>query len=256
MTAINIVAQRDQIHVLTDAAQYRDGNVVCFASKTATMPQWPGLITCTGSAFNVALFRSALGELFSNWDDMVAGAEPGLLRGLARDYAISSSMVTFVGISATRGPESYYFENDAPLPAHIPEHDREPYALVKLPDVVMTPAVTDDLTIIGAGWEGIDVDADPELVIWSMRKHLAMQRAMPLPDGIGGIGGFAELTTISTDCITQRSVDRWSEDKVGAPLRHGPVNWSEWHRRNPKPGQSRLKREMTERKARKLQVVK
>jgi hypothetical protein len=108
---------------------------------------------------------------------------------------------------------------------------------------------------IAAGYEGIDVDADPNAVMWSVRKVLAMQRHMPLPDGIGGIGGWAELTTVSAGGVSQRIVDRWPEDQVGAPLHHGPIDWDRWHVDNPKPGTSRLKREMAARKANKLRLV-
>lgn len=54
---------------------------------------------------------------------------------------------------------------------------------------------------------------------------------------IGGIGGFGELTTVSADGITQRIVERWPADALGAPLRHGPLDWAQWHRDNPKPRQ-------------------
>jgi hypothetical protein len=147
------------------------------------------------------------------------------------------------------------------LPAHISQDEvdacpyfGEPYKLMRLPDVIMTPPVPAE-TVIAANFEGIDVEADPELVTWSMRKHLAMQRAMPLPDGVGGIGGFAELTTVSAEGVTQRVIERWPGDKIGAPLHHGPIDWDRWHADNPRPGVSRLKREMAARKANKLRLV-
>jgi hypothetical protein len=248
MTAIVIAAQpkRGLVHVLTDAAQYRDGKVICFGNKSAPVPQWPGVITCTGSAFNTTLFRSGLAERFSTWDDMIAGAESELPQ-MVKDYGLSWSTVVLAGISRSRGPELYSFDNDARLPDHIsgaekdasPYHS-EPFKLIRLPDVIMSPPVTDAATLVGADFEGIDVDADPDSVIWSMRKHLAMQRAMPLPDGIGGIGGFGELSTVSADGVTHRIVDRWPGDEIGAPLHHGPADWVAWHRDNPKPGTSRL----------------
>lgn len=234
--------------------------MVSFGNKTEPVSQWPGVITATGSAFNLTLFRSGLSEKFATWDDVIAGAEAELPT-MVKDYGMSSSTVLLAGISETRGAEVYSFDNDAPLPAHLSQEEKEasqyysdPFKLVKLPDVIMTPPVPGDV-VIAANFEGIDVDADPEVVIWSMQKHLTMQRHMPLPNGLGGIGGFAELTTVSKDGITQRIIDRWPQDQVGAPLHHGPCDWDEWHRLNPKPGQSRLKREMAERKARKLHLV-
>jgi hypothetical protein len=262
VTAIICVAQpkRGLLHVLTDAAHYRDGAVVSFANKSATLPQWPGIVTATGSAFNTTLFRSGLAEKFATWDEMIAGAEAELPQ-MVKDYGLSWSTVVLAGISKERGPEIYQFSNDAPLPAHISQEEVDacpyfgtPYKLMRLPDVIMTPPVPAE-TVVAADFEGIDVEADPELVVWSMRKHLVMQRYMPLPDDIGGIGGFAELTTISAEGVTQRVIDRWPEDKVGAPLHHGSIDWDRWHADNPKPGMRRIKREMLSRKARKLQLV-
>ena len=57
------------------------------------------------------------------------------------------------------------------------------------------------------------------------------------------------------DGITQRIIDCWPDDKIGAPLHHEPISWGEWHQANPKPGQSRLKRDMLAKKARKFGVV-
>jgi hypothetical protein len=76
-------------------------------------------------------------------------------------------------------------------------------------------------------------------VLWSMRKVLAMQRHMKRPDGLGGIGGFGQLTSISADGITQRIIERWP-DVLGAPLRPGPIDWTRWHADNPKPGTGRV----------------
>jgi hypothetical protein len=240
------------LHVLTDAAQYIDGTVVSFGNKTATLPQWPGVITCTGSAFNIALFRSGLAEQFASWDAMIAGAE-GMLPDLVRGYGLMWSTIILAGISKERGPEAYIFTNDAEPPAHISREEiatsplyGAPFKLFKLPDVIMTPPVPPE-TVIAARWEGIDADAEPESVVWSMRKHLTMQRHMPLPGGLGGIGGWGELTTVRGDSVViQRIIDRWSDDKAGAPLHHGPINWDRWHADNPKPGT----------KARKLELAK
>ena len=119
-----------------------------------------------------------------------------------------------------------------------------PLKLVKLPNVVMTPTADDQ--VIPAGYEGIDIDADEESVLWSMRKVLTMQRHCKLPDNIGGIGGFAVVTTVSAEGIRQRILDRWPADKLGTQLRPGPLDWDRWHLNNPKPGSasSKFKRDL------------
>jgi hypothetical protein len=41
---------------------------------------------------------------------------------------------------------------------------------------------------------------------------LTTQRHTSLPEGMGGIGGFGQVTTISADGITQRIIQRWPAD--------------------------------------------
>jgi len=200
-----------------------------------------------------------LAQQFASWDELIDGAEQGLskMADIVEEYGLSHATVLLAGISAKRGPEAYTLQTTQTLPPGVSREEAEaslyfrpPYVLTKLPDVIMTPVAPAEMAI-AAGYEGIDVDADPELVIWSIRKVLTMQRHMPLPDGIGGIGGFAELTTISAEGVTQRIIERWPEDQIGAPLHHGPCDWDRWHADNPKPGMSRLKRKI----ANKLQLV-
>ncbi|MBP1290384.1 MULTISPECIES: hypothetical protein [Bradyrhizobium] len=53
--------------------------------------------------------------------------------------------------------------------------------------------------------------------------------------GLGGVGGFAELTTVSRDGVTQRIIDRWPGDEIGGPLHPVPNDWTAWRRLNPAP---------------------
>jgi len=266
VTAIVCVCQprHSLIHLATDAAIYQaDQSVVAFGTKVWPVSHWPGLVTCAGNAAAVPLFGWALSQEFPTWDDLVDDAERGLakLARLVKDYGLSHAAVLLAGISAERGAEAYTFQTTVELPlgvtreeAEASPHFQPPFVLAKFPDVIMNPVAPPEIAI-AAGYEGIDVDADPETVVWSIRKVLAMQRHMPLPDGIGGIGGFAELTAVSPEGVTQRVVERWPNDKIGAPLHHGSIDWDKWHAEHPKPGTSRLKRELLTRKANKLRLV-
>jgi hypothetical protein len=271
MTAIIIAAQRKRgcIHVAGDSAMYlRDQTVVAFGSKFLTVPHWPGVITSTGNSAIVPHVGWTLAQLFSTFDELVAGVSDALPR-LVEDYVAlqerhgirSGADLYFVGISAERGPEAYAIKTDDELPpgttreeAEASEHWAPPFTLLKLPDLVMTPVPTDQ--VVPANYEGIDLDDDPEQVTWSLRKILEMQRRMTLPEGIGGIGGFGQLATVSADGVTQRLLQRWP-DQLGTPLRPPLIDWDEWHRDNPKPGapMSRVKRDMLARKTGKLRLV-
>jgi hypothetical protein len=129
-----------------------------------------------------------------------------------------------------------------------------PYTVVKLEDeILMMPVPANQVE--PAHYEGVDLDAEPAEVIWSLHKILEMQRHMDLPSEIGGIGGFGTVTSIYPDRIEQRVLVRWPEDRIGGRLRPEPLDWDRWHRENPKPGVSRIKRDMLARKERKLHLV-
>lgn len=250
------------VNVATDAAMYRqDQSVVAFGSKVAPIAHWPGCVTGLGNAAAVPLFAWQLAQQFASWDEMVANGADAMSRlaDITESYGLNHASVLLAGISAQRGPEAYTFQTTVELPPGTTREEAEAspyfqpaYVLTKLPDVIMSPVTPPEISI-AAAYEGIDTNADPETVVWSIRKVLAMQRAMPLPDGIGGIGGWAELTTVGADSVTQRVIERWPNDKTGAPLHHGPIDWDKWHADSPKPGMSRLKREMLARKAKKSQ---
>lgn len=247
MTAIIVVSQRDRIHVATDAAIYRRAEgVVAFGNKVTAIAHLNGLVTCAGTAAAAPLFGWDFSHRYTDWDSMIERL-PSDLPEMAASYGLPhGAIVLLAGISPTRGPEAWNFcLDDAVPPANTreemeasPYHGR-PFSLVKLPAHVETPVPPPDMAI-AANWEGFDPEADEATTIWSMRKLLTMQRHMPLPEGVGGIGGFAEITTVSEAGITQRIVERWS-DRLGAPLRPGAIDWKAWHADNPKPSATNRK---------------
>lgn len=237
-------------HFVTDGAIYREGEgVVAFGTKVRTIPHWPGMLTTAGNSAAASLFADDLSEQFPTFDEFVERAATDLhkLAKIVADWGLSHASVLVAGVSENRGPESYTFQTDLELPpgtsqaeAQANPYFADAFRLVKLPNVCMTPVPPPEISM-AADYEGIDVEASPELVVWSMRKMLAMQRAMQLPNDIGGIGGFATLTTVSAGGIEQRVIQRWPADQVGAPLQPDIVDWRAWHADNPKPGNPRMR---------------
>jgi hypothetical protein len=271
MTAVVVASQPNHgcIHVAVDAAIYkRDQEVTAFGTKTYSVPHWPGVVVSVGGAALSPLVGWSLAQHFGSWDELAEGAEnllPSILSAWQTELGpqlSSSGDVILAGVSAERGPEAYSFRTDDTLPLTATADEMAgsdlydaPFKLVKLPDLVMTPVPHDQVE--AASYEGLDADADEATVLWSLRKILEMQRHMVLPDAIGGIGGFGQVTTISASGISQRVIQRWP-DELGAPLRPEPIDWKAWHKENPKPvsgvrleGLSRAKRDMLDRKSRK-----
>jgi hypothetical protein len=245
MTAVVIVAQprHGLIHFAGDAAMYQnDQTVTDFGCKAFPIAHWPGLVTSAGNSAMVPLFGWSLSQEFASFDAAVESAEQRLPVYAERYGLPNGGQFFLVGISS-RGPEAYVCRTDDALPPGVTVAQAEAsgywadarYKLIRLPNVGMSPVPNDQ--VLAANYEGIDPDDDPETVVWGIRKMLEMQRQTKLPDGIGGIGGFAQLTTISGAGITQRILQRWSADRTGALLKPAPIVWAHWHRDNPKPVQ-------------------
>ena len=245
MTAVIIVAQPKYgcIHFAGDAAAYMsDQTVVCFTSKVFPIAHWPGLVTTAGNGAMAPLFGWSLSQAFSTFDQAVDNAEQKL-PDLAANYNLpNGAQLFFVGISS-RGPEAYVARTDDRLPAGVTREEMEQneywvgmYELVKLPDQIQSPVPNDQ--VVAANYEGFDPDEPPESVLWSIRKMLEMQRQTKLPHGVGAIGGFGQCTTVYRDRVEQKVLCRWPEDKIGTRLQPPPIDWSQWHRDNPKPGAS------------------
>jgi hypothetical protein len=272
MSALIIVAQqsRNCVHIATDALSYTTDQIPSsFGNKSLVVPQWPGVITCVGSGGALHLLAPAVASNFSDIDDLIergndvlpAYVEQWRSEMLSRNVNPSTTEMVIAGLSAS-GPKVRSFRTGEDIPPSTTREEAEasPYwadgagQLVELPDYITTPVAPPEMAR-AARWEGFDPDASPEMVRWSMLKHLTMQRHMPTPDGLGGIGGFGQMVSVYADHIEQYILCRWPQDKLGgAPIHGGPIDWDQWHRDNPKPGSaivSRLKRDMADRKARK-----
>lgn len=261
MTAIIIATQRNRglVHVAVDAAVYdRDHVITAFGTKVFTVPHWPGLVTSAGNCGATILLGTALSQEFATFDELVENSDdrlPGLVAGCGLP---TGADVFLAGISEKRGPESYAFRTDDSVPSSATSEAADAFwngnvcRLVRLADndIAMMPIPIDQFVPASFNFDDVKLDADPELIIWTVQKLLEMMRQSEVTREIGAIGGCASVTTISAQGISQRMLQRWSEDRIGAPLRPAPVDWERWHRDNPRPTSTRG------RKADRFRVVK
>ncbi len=269
MSVTNIICQPRHrcVHVMTDAAAYDDdGILLSIGDKSYPMPHWPGVVATRGSAIGGALIAWSLSSLFQNFDDAVdriAEELPAIVDmfNLAKHHV----ELIFAGWSSRREmPEAYVIETTAKLPRNFTEEQRAGIAkgtnivpgemnLTKLSDVIQGPCLSPAI-VLQSGFERFDVNRDPEAAIEALRFTIECQRHDVNPDGRCYVGGFAAVTTVTQNSITQRVLHRWEEDQIGQHIKPLPIDWQAWKaaRSSMIPaGLSRLQRERMEKKARK-----
>lgn len=220
MTAINVFRQYARLSIISDAAAYdREGYVLAMASKCFPIPHLRAAIATRGTCLVTALYAAQFGCRFQTFDEMVSRGSTFAeevydlnFAGIAASGEPEIDMVV-CGFSESRGrPEVYMLSS-------TDRHGFEPWTLVEVADPVLAmPEPTA---------EHIDTMPFPsdaeriEPVKYGIHL-LEGQRALKLPIAVDSddasyhlVGGFALLTTITLDGVTQRIVHRWDEDEVG-----------------------------------------
>mgnify|MGYP001002900966 CR=1 FL=1 len=219
MSAINAIIQRDAVHLLTDAASYDSaGNLVAAIPKVALLPRINAAMACRGPRASVPLFCDLLNAAASSYDELKAKA-PTFLRDLRPMLAVTFAYcelgddfdVVVAGISESVGPDAYL----------VCSHQRygvEPWTVVQFGGLAMMPAdAAMKARVFASIPDNVDL-VDPER---DGRIILEAQRAFPMDHGgdrnFVGVGGFAQLTSITREGISTRVIHRWS-DEVGQPI--------------------------------------
>lgn len=219
MSAINSVIKRNSVHLITDAASYdAEGLLIATVPKVALLPHLNAAVACRGPRVSVPLFADILSAAASTYDKLKAKA-PAFVRDLQpmlqASFAYCSLGVEFdivvAGISKSIGPDAWL------LCSHT-RYGVEPFSTVQLAELTTLPG---DLDIRARFIDRVphDVEAfDPE------RDGLAVleaQRAAPINHAgdqcFVGVGGFAQLTTITREGITTKVIHHWP-DEVGQPI--------------------------------------
>ena len=276
MSAINIVRQREAVHLFSDASVYdHDGVLRYVAPKTFALPHHPAVIGTRGPNRSTDIIGAGLAGMFATFDEMVDGIEgslPNLVEESAQYLAGGGHPRIDLMIAGwserEQAPRSFMImtEENGWRPDHdlgdaVSVQTGNPYELRPLDELVISPTIDQDDIIAaishGKGFDGIehmDLDAHGLMLLELQRaKRTALA---PGRDAHHWVGGFAMISTVSRSGVSQRVLHRW-EDQVGETISPPPVDWPEWwkerQRRRPaeRPGVSRLQRERMEKKARK-----
>lgn len=276
MTAINIVKQRDRVHVITDAAYWRaDGTVICFGPKMFPLPNLPAVIATRGPTTALFEFGLRFSE-FKSFDDMVDRIEdvlPGIYDTCLQQFgeqlgAMVNVDLILAGWSAARNkPEAYFIHSE---PNFCPSEERAAELLadgdVINPDafelqeltapVVFAPTVLHEKRA-EAGFDEYANERDYPTMLGHMRKLLELQRReVGNWDGVEfhAVGGYATIATVTKDGIEQSVFHRWPEDKIGELIQPGPLDFGAKATVTPissTAGMSRQQRRYMERQQRK-----
>lgn len=260
MTAINAVRLRDCLHVFGDGAYYNDdgtlGTVMC---KAVAIPSYPAVVVGRGHSLSTLLLAREFQRQCRTFDDLVENIEevyPDVLVNFAHVMGHGALNQVFVGGWSDRlgRMEMIEIENGDWL------DQSGAFKVKRLPEQFSLPGANN--------WEqGFarpprtceEAAADIEnfaLTILELQRE--QKRVTPdRPDAVY-VGGLAELVTVTRDSVVSKVLHRWTEDKIGQPIRPSPIDWKAWRAQHSAgasnvdlTGLSRLQRERMEKKAKK-----
>lgn len=271
MTAINVVRQRDRVHVVTDGAGYLgDGTVLSFVTKAFAVPHWPGVVATRGPALATGTIGAYASSIFGSFDAAISGIEAALPRimievGPVLAQAVQTQIdVVLAGWSAARSrPESYYLRTGDQV--WDVRHDEatnknailpDPFKLTEFPRVAIAPTIRSEVRE-SSGFAGVDGDEPTEQVLYDLALCIEAQRQQRFDfEGmeIHCVGCFAQLSTVTESGVNQSIMKRWDDDLIGEPINPRPVDWAQWRREHPingdsTAGMSKLRRDVLARKA-------
>lgn len=210
MSAINVLIQKDRVHLFTDGAAYLpDGQIQAILPKGRMLPHVNAAMAMRGAFIGLAPISEELSRAAS-FDDLKANIVP-VLQSCAVHYEHLLNQcscgtdfeVAIAGISEATGPTAYLVASHGAY--------GEPWIIHDLGGLSATPANTEvhnRIVDIASGREAdrLDPVADGLAI-------MEAQRAARFDDGVT-IGGFAQLTTIDADGVHSRIIHRWP-DRVG-----------------------------------------
>lgn len=278
MTAINIIRQRDRVHVVTDAACWdSEGIVVGFWPKAFSLPHMPAVIATRGAYVAPVLLGWEFAR-FATFDDLVSGIEDAMpviheqVAPTLEQCGVVDLDIVIAGWSAARSrPESYLMRTTTDVYGISPEEAEqasraggyrpEAYHLVELEPVTFAPMSTNEQRE-AAGFDEWLEERDEETMRRELVTLLEVERRLLASWSVDGggvqfhqVGGWATITTVTATGVGQSVFHRWPEDKVGERITPSPIDWQQWRdAHKPKqavPPMNRQQRRYLERQARK-----
>jgi hypothetical protein len=208
MTALNVLRQSKAVHIVTDGGRwYGDGSSGPPGAKTWPLPHLNAIFAARGPALlGAGIVLDFINTAGASYDEMkinIAGRVRAACnefraRWTGPDTAIGLEIVV-AGWSESKGADSFIMTNHS-------DRGTPPFTIEDIREVLILPATQSILTEFEAGMPaGIasvdDLDAEREAV-----RILEIQRQEKMP-----VGAFAQITTVTRECITTKILRRWPE---------------------------------------------
>ncbi|WLA62370.1 hypothetical protein [Bradyrhizobium diazoefficiens] len=242
MSAAIMLRQRNSIHLMVDSASYfSDGIIAGFLDKCRTMPEIRCAATTLGASLWQTIIFDAISDGFKSFDEVKAGIAP-LLEQLYEAHADtvcepgmwSSADVWVIGWSdEIDGPDGFVIGMDDLEDWTLQHGDdgRRPFVVEPLASLDlglnMHPCPTAH-QLFEARFPISLAESDRLIPDIDLLQLLEVQRRMLYRGRYHFIGGYALLTSVSRDGISQRRVHTWDEDEVGRLIVPQPIDWRRW----------------------------
>jgi hypothetical protein len=224
VTAINIIRQRDAVHVLTDGASYEpDGTPGWPGEKIWPLPHLHAVVAVSGLRLMPGIAVELLSKAADTYDGLKEKAADVVreidtdFRPFADAFAMGETPLAIVvaGFGAA-GPDSYVVANHGRYPGISPFTVTTTGPIAIMPEIdVQAWADSIGRTIAGAD------DLDPAV---DGLKLLEIQRATPVPvlgnESVQAkiVGSFAQITTVRRDGEIRTCVLKRWDDEAGTKI--------------------------------------
>jgi hypothetical protein len=218
MTAINVIKQKHAVHMLTDGASWIYPGTYYLGPpvlKAWTLPHLNAVLACRGPLQSPPV----LADLFSSsgarsYDELKKAATA--IMGAAMSYPAYREIVSgptgnkielvIAGWSETFGPDAFVIQ--------LKSGSTAAWALQDIGAVMMAPSspTIQQTVLAGMPQAGSADDMDPVhdgLAILEAQRAALIAVEKASSDGMVTVGGFAQLTTVTSGSITTRIIHRW-----------------------------------------------
>lgn len=216
MTAINVFCRGRAVHLLTDGAYLSpDGVLRLIGPKVRTLPHLNAMAIMRGPFDLESAFVNALGTAMTSFDHLLANFESAV-NTIADAHAAANGFESFDLVVAG---VSEFYQMPKVIGAFCGETAGTNRTVVQsLSDwtAPMTAGIRARLAARGIDPESpsFDPERDGLTLLEEQRREVIQPQGWP---AIHIVGGFAQLTTLTTDGITTRVLKRWP-DKVNEKI--------------------------------------